>query len=94
MAEHQIIGDQQPLDRKVTDPPTHQGPNPNAQLVGDSVPLGRNPVYPPTHTLHQGQVQAVGDSVALPRSATQPFGSAAALPESTLADQPAGRGRK
>lgn len=94
MAEEQIIGDRQPLDRKVTDPPTHRGPNPNAQLVGDSLPLGRNPVYPPTHTSTQGRVDQVGDGVPLTRTATQPFGSSAKLPESTLADQPAGRGRK
>lgn len=94
MAEYQTVGDKQPLDRKVTDPPTHQGPNPNAQLVGESVPLNRNPVYPPTHTLKQGEVQPVGDSVPLSRNAVQPFGSAAQLPESTLANQPAGRGRK
>jgi hypothetical protein len=91
MAEHQIVGDQQPLDKKVTDPPTHRGPNPNAQLIGDHVPLGRNPVHPPTHTKTQGQVQQIGDGVPLSQAPVLPMGSQANLPMSTLSNYPAGR---
>jgi hypothetical protein len=93
MAEYQIVGDKKDLGRNVTTPPTHTGPNPNAQIVGDSVPLSRTPVYPPTHTAKQGMVQMVGDAVPLGRNAEAPWAQSN-IPRSTTADEPAGRGSK
>jgi len=94
MAEKQIIGDQQALDRKVTNPPTHSGPTPNAQLVGDSLPLSRNPTRPPTHTHAMGEVQQIGDSVPLNRNAV-PVWANERLPMSNLENEAdTGKGKK
>lgn len=94
MAEKQIVGDQQPLDKKVTVPPTHSGPSPNAQLVGDTVPLSRNAIRPPTHTKTMGQVQQVGDSIAMNRNPI-PVWANEGIPMSTLENEAAtGKGKK
>lgn len=76
MPEEQIVGDRQPLDRKVTTPPTATSKQGATQLVGDSVPLSRNEVLPPTHTLKQGATQIVGDSVSLNRTPQKPWAQA------------------
>jgi hypothetical protein len=95
MPTYQIVGDNLPLGKSVTNPPTHGGgnPNPKAQLIGDSLPLTRTQTSPPTHTTKMGAVQEIGDRVPLGRTISYPW-EQAKLPMSTTADQPAGREKK
>jgi hypothetical protein len=80
MGEFQIVGDQESLSKKVTQPPTTAAHSGAFQIVGDQEKLDRKSTAPPTTEKHSGVMQIVGDFVPLSSKQTKGWGSAANLP--------------